>query len=85
MERKVFEAFLEVLEGWNEGSKRKITPRKVIKTAQSIRALRPQKAEPTYQWIRVARYIGEDTSLEPKKSRAFWRWLAKRIKQRGRY
>jgi hypothetical protein len=72
-----FEAFLE---GWDEGSKGKITPHKVIKTAKSIRALRPQKTEPPYQWIRVARYIGEDTSLEPTKYRGFWRWLIERIK-----
>ena len=76
MERKgFFEAFLE---GWDEGST--ITPRKVIKTAKFIRAMRPEKVEPPYKWIRVARYIGEDTSLEPTKYRGFWRWLIERIR-----
>ena len=72
-----FEAFRE---GWDEVSQAKITPRKTVRAAKSIRALRPQKSEPPYQWIRVATYMGEDTSLEPKKYRGFWRWLLNRVK-----
>ena len=76
MERKgFFEAFRE---GWTEGSKLKRKPAKWMKSANPARAVKP---EPPYQWIRVARYMGEDTSLEPKKYRGFWRWLAKRIQQ----
>jgi hypothetical protein len=68
----VFDMFME---GWAEGLKPKRMP------ANRMKPSKPVKPETNYQWIRVARYIGEDTSLEPKKYRGFWRWLLKRIKQ----
>ena len=78
MERKgFFEAFLE---GWAESTKRKITP--AIKPEKLVRALRRakpepphQKPEPPYQWIKEAKYRGQDTSLEPKQYAGLWRWL----------
>ena len=76
MERKgLFEAFLE---GWAESSKRKSTP--AIKPEKLVRALRHAKPEPPYQWIKEAKYRGQDTSLEPKQYAGLWRWLKNHIK-----
>jgi hypothetical protein len=38
------------------------------------------KAEQNYQWIREAKYWGQDTSLEPKRYAGLWKWLKYRIK-----
>jgi hypothetical protein len=74
-----FEAFRE---GWTEGSKPRRRAASVITSLpRRVVALKSEKPEVPYQWIRVARYMGEDTSLEPKASAGFWRWLLKRIKQ----
>jgi hypothetical protein len=67
-----FEAFRE---GWTEGSKRKMTSARLIKTAKSVQALKPTTPEQPYQWIREAKYRGQDTSLEPKPYRGLWKWL----------
>ena len=76
MERKgFFEAFLE---GWAESSKRRITP--AMKPEKLVGALRREKPEPPYQWIREAKYRGRDTSLEPKQYAGLWRWLKNHIK-----
>ena len=72
-----FEAFRE---GLAEGSKPTTKPANRMRPSNPEQASRFGKPQPKYQWIRVARYIGEDTSLEPKQYRGFWRWLAKRIK-----
>ena len=71
-EKGFFEAFRE---GWTESSKRKMTPARLMKTAKSVRALTQRKPEPPYQWIREAKYRGQDTSLEPKPYAGLWKWL----------
>jgi|KBSSwiStaDraftv2_1062776.scaffolds.fasta_scaffold996503_2 hypothetical protein len=71
-------SFVEMfVEGWAEGSK----PRRRTSFIKREKPVRVVTQESNYQWIRVARYIGEDTSLEPKAYTGFWRWLVKRIKQ----
>ena len=76
-EKGFFEAFRE---GWTESSKRKMTPARLMKTAKSVRAFTQTKPEPPYQWIREAKYRGQDTSLEPKPYTGLWKWLMNRIK-----
>lgn len=77
MARKgLFEAFMA---GWAEVSKPARQPTRPTKPVKPDRSskLRP---EPKYQWIKEAKYRGQDTSLEPKPYAGVWRWLAKRIK-----
>ena len=71
--------FLDMfVEGWAEGSK----SRRLASSIKQSKPVRVVKQESNYQWIRVASYMGEDTSLdEQKKYRGFWRWLLRRIKQ----
>lgn len=74
-----FEAFRE---GWTEGSKSRTKPPSSLKPSpRRVRVLTPQKPEPKYQWIREAKYRGQDTSLEPKQYKGLWRRLAKLIKR----